>query len=105
LSWASVLAGIHNCQSQQSRQFGLAHFLPIERFMGSFGKSAEPLIEILRLCEQTLAALEPQTDDVVPTPRADKTRASGQRGRTIVAGHLILIEGGLSRSSHGSEYR
>jgi hypothetical protein len=65
--------------------------------MSTLGKSAESLIEILNLCEQTLAAFDAPngTNDPLPFPvkaRVPALQRHGQFGR-----RFALIKGGLSQ--------
>jgi hypothetical protein len=63
--------------------------------MGSAGTSADALIEILDLCEQTLTVLCPHDDVPSPSRASDKTSQSRQPMRANVARRLVLIQGGL----------
>ena len=65
--------------------------------MSTLGTSAESLIEILDLCEQTLAAFDAPngTNDPLPLPvksRLPAIQRQGQLGR-----RFALIKGGLSQ--------
>jgi hypothetical protein len=69
--------------------------------MSTIGKSAESLIEILNLCEQTLAAFDAPngTNDPVPFPikvRVPALQPHGQFDR-----RFALIRGGLSQPAGG----
>jgi len=69
--------------------------------MRTIGKSAESLIEILNLCEQTLAAFDAPngTNDPLPFPvkaRVPALQRHGQFGR-----RFALIKGGLSQPDGG----
>ncbi len=74
-------------------------------YMTTLGKSAESLIEILNLCEQTLAALDAPngTNDPIPFPvkaRVPAPQRHGQLGR-----RFALIRGGLSQTDGGARTR
>lgn len=69
--------------------------------MNTYGNGAESLIEILDLCEQTLAAFDAPngTNDPLPFPvkaRVPALRRHGQPGR-----RFALIRGGLSQPDGG----
>ena len=63
--------------------------------MGSFGKGAESLVEVLNLCEQTLAALDVHAELVQPQPSMDKLRLAAHRHDARFGHRLRLIIGGL----------
>ena len=70
--------------------------MPLSGDMSTLVKSAESLIEILDLCEQTLAAFDAPngTNDPLPFPvkaRVPALQRHGQLGR-----RFALIKGGLS---------
>lgn len=54
----------------------------------------DALLEILELCEQTLAAIRPREEGLAQRPASDKSSQSSRRMRANVARHLILIQGG-----------
>jgi hypothetical protein len=62
--------------------------------MGKFGNSAEALVEILTLCEQTLTALRSDYDEVLHPKQSDQNRRQERRRST----NMVLIRGGLSRT-------
>jgi hypothetical protein len=63
--------------------------------MGNFGKGAESLVEVLNLCQQTLAALDLRTAAVEPQPNSDKLRLAAQRRHAKFRRRFRLILGGL----------
>lgn len=78
-----------------SLTFDFARFLPICPSMGRASTSADALIEILDLCEQTLTAVC-QFDEASPQHwPSDKSSQSRQQMRANVARRLVLIQGGL----------
>jgi len=64
--------------------------------MGNFGNSAEALVEILNLCEQTLSALKTDYEERLRAKPFDQNRRQEQRRSTNLVRHLWLIRGGLS---------
>jgi hypothetical protein len=77
------------------RSSSFARFLPMNLPMGSFGKGAESLVEVLNLCEQTLAALDLRAEPAEPQPSSDKLRLPAQRRHAKFAQRFKLILGGL----------
>ena len=71
----------------------LARFLPLQSTMGKFGNSAETLVEILTLCEQTLTALRSHYDEDLCGKQSGQNRRQERRRST----NMVLIRGGLSR--------
>jgi hypothetical protein len=67
--------------------------------MGKFGNSAEPLIEILNLCEQTLTALHAEYDGVLRAQESGQNRPEDRPRSTKPVRRLFVIRGGLSRSN------
>jgi hypothetical protein len=63
--------------------------------MGSFGKGAESLAEVLALCEQTLAALDLCATLTAPQPRSDGLGVLAQRRRAKYGRRFRLIIGGM----------
>ena len=63
--------------------------------MGSFGKGAESLAEVLALCEQTLAALDLCATLTAPQPRSDGLGLPAQHRRGKVGRRFSLIIGGM----------
>jgi hypothetical protein len=59
--------------------------------MGKFGNSAEALIEILNLCEQTLTALKADYDEA----QAEHNRRQERLRSAKLVRQLFLIKGGL----------
>ena len=73
--------------------------MPAMVIMARSSTSADALIEILNLCEQTLTALEPDARANPNTPQADKAGDSKQlHGR-----QFVLIRGGLAKESGQSK--
>lgn len=68
--------------------------------MGKSGTSAEALIEILNLCEQTLTALNTDYADVARSHKSDQDRRYERRRRSKFVRRLFLIRGGLSAIDH-----
>jgi hypothetical protein len=62
--------------------------------MGTFGNSAEALVEILTLCEQPLTALRIDYDEGLHRQQSDQNRRLERRRST----NMVLIRGGLSRT-------
>jgi hypothetical protein len=60
--------------------------------MGNFGNSAEALVEILTLCEQTLTALRSDYEEGLHRQQSAQNRRQERRRST----NLVLIRGGLS---------
>ena len=77
------------------RSSSFARFLPMNLPMGSFGKGAESLVEVLNLCDQTLAALDLRAEAVEPQPRSDKLRLLAERRRAKFSRRFRLIFGGM----------
>ena len=77
------------------RSSSFARFLPMNLPMGSFGKGAESLVEVLNLCDQALAALDLRAEAVEPQPRSDKLRLLAERRRAKFSRRFKLILGGL----------
>jgi hypothetical protein len=65
--------------------------------MGKFDNSAEALVEILTLCEQTLTALGADYDNCLSARQTDQNGREARRCSTKIVRQLFLIEGGLSR--------
>ena len=63
--------------------------------MGSFGKGAESLAEVLALCEQTLAALDFRATLAAPQPSSDGLGLPAQRRRAKIGRRFRLIIGGM----------
>jgi len=70
--------------------------------MGSFGKGAESLVEVLNLCPQTLAALDLRAEAVEPQPSSDKLRLPAQRYHAKFGHRFRLIMGGLHQRGQAS---
>jgi hypothetical protein len=66
--------------------------------MGKLGNSAEALVEILNLCEQTLTALKGDDDNALRPQQSDQNRRQEPRRSTNFVRQLFLIRGGLSRT-------
>ena len=66
--------------------------------MVSYGKGGELLVEMLDLCEQTLAALKLRDERGQIEPRSEKLRLPGYRHRAKVGQRFKLIIGGMDRS-------
>jgi hypothetical protein len=66
--------------------------------MGKAGTSAEALIEILNLCEQTLTALKADYDHALVSDQSDQNCRHERRRSTKYVPRLSLIRGGLSRT-------
>jgi hypothetical protein len=62
--------------------------------MGKLGNSAEALVEILTLCEQTLRALKADYGNSIRANPSDQNRRQERRRFT----NMVLIRGGLSRT-------
>jgi len=62
--------------------------------MGQFADSAEALIEILNLCEQTLTALTPVYDNAGRYPQSDEVRRQERHHGAKFVSRLFLIRGG-----------
>jgi len=82
-----------------------ARFLPVSKGMGKAGTSAEALIEILNLCEQTLTALNADYADSARSHKLDQDRLHERRRRSKFVRRLFLIRGGLSGVGHQSSTR
>jgi len=70
--------------------------------MGSFGKGAESLVEVLNLCEQTLAALDRRTEAAESQPQPDKIRVEAHRRHAKFGHPFRLIMGGLHQRGQAS---
>jgi len=66
--------------------------------MVSYGKGGELLVEMLDLCEQTLAALKLRDERAQNEPRSEKSRLPGYRHPAKVGQRFKLIIGGMDRS-------
>lgn len=77
------------------RHSRFARFLPIDSYMGRANTSADALIEILSLCEQTLTALKLPDDGPDYPPVMDKFSHTRQWKRANIASKFVLIRGGL----------
>lgn len=64
--------------------------------MGRISTSADPLIEILDLCEQALTAVSLSDDGFLQRRQSDNATQLRPQKRAIVAPHLILVQGGLA---------
>jgi hypothetical protein len=73
--------------------------------MGNFGKGAESLVEVLNLCQQTLAALDLRAEAVEPQPSSDKLCFPAQRRHAKFRQRFQLILGGLYQRRHASGER
>ena len=73
----------------------LARFLPICPSMGRMNTSADALIEILDLCEQTLTAVCQRDEASAQLWPSDKSSQSRQQMCGNVTRRLVLIQGGL----------
>ena len=73
--------------------------------MGKTGTSAEALIEILNLCEQTLTALNADSADGGRGDNSDQDRRYERRRRSKFVRRLFLIKGGLFGIDHQSSAR
>ena len=76
--------------------YSRARFLPIYPCMGRVNTSADMLIEILDLFEQTLTAVCIGDDASSQRRPSDKSSQSRQQMRANVARRLTLIQGGLA---------
>jgi hypothetical protein len=63
--------------------------------MGKFGNSAEALVEILNLCEQTLTALKADYDEALRAQQSDQNRRQERLRSAKLVRQLFLIKGGL----------
>jgi hypothetical protein len=70
--------------------------------MGKAGTSAEALIELLNLCEQTLTALNGDYADGSRGSKSDQERRSERIRRSKIVRSLYLIKGGLFDPGHRS---
>jgi hypothetical protein len=66
--------------------------------MVSYGKGGELLVEMLDLCEQTLAALKLPDERAQNEPRSEKLHLPGYRHPAKVGQRFKLIIGGMDRS-------
>ena len=66
--------------------------------MGIAATSAEALIEILNLCEQTLTALRADYDQALVSDQSDQNCRHEPQSSTKLVRHLFLIRGGLYRT-------
>jgi hypothetical protein len=73
----------------------LARLLPICPSMGRVSTSADALIEILDLCEQTLTAVCQRDEASAQLWPSDKSSQSRQQMCGNVTRRLVLIQGGL----------
>jgi hypothetical protein len=64
--------------------------------------SADVLIEILNLCEQTLTALSPHGEGTESAPSMDNFSKSRRGKSAISARPFALIQGGLSSRSRAA---
>lgn len=69
--------------------------------MSTLGKSAESLIDILNLCEQTLAAFDAPNGTNDPFPLPVKSRLPAPQRRGQLGRRFTLIKGGLSQPDGG----
>lgn len=69
--------------------------------MSTLGKSAESLVEILNLCEQTLAAFDAPNGTNDPFPLPAKARVSAPQRHGQFGRRFALIRGGLSQPDGG----
>ena len=69
--------------------------------MNTHGNGAESLIEILSLCEQTLAAFDTPNGTHDPLPFPVKARVPALRRNGQFARRFALIRGGLSQPDSG----
>ena len=68
--------------------------------MGKSGTSAEALLEILNLCEQTLTALNAEYPDGARSHKLVQDRLHERRRGSKFVRRLFLIRGGLSAIDH-----
>jgi len=68
--------------------------------MSSFGKGAESLVEVLKLCEQTLAALDQRTETAESQPQPNTIRVQAHRRHGKFGHRFRLILGGLHQHRH-----
>jgi hypothetical protein len=69
--------------------------------MSTLGKSAESLIDILNLCEQTLAAFDAPNGTNDPFPLPVKSRLPAPQRHGPFGRRFVLIKGGLSQPDGG----
>jgi len=69
--------------------------------MSTLGKSAESLIDILNLCEQTLAAFDAPNGTNDPFPLPVKSRLPAPQRHGPFGRRFALIKGGLSQPDGG----
>lgn len=69
--------------------------------MNSYGNGVESLIEILNLCEQTLAAFDTSNGTHDPRPFPVKTRVPALQRQGRFGRRFELIRGGLSQPDDG----
>ena len=69
--------------------------------MSTLGKSTESLIEILNLCEQTLAAFDAPNGTHDPLPFPGKASVPANRGHGQFRRRFALIRGGLGQPDGG----
>ena len=67
--------------------------------MNTNDNSAESLIEILSLCEKTLAAIEASNGTNDPHPIPVKARVPASRRRGLMGRRFALIRGGLNQEN------
>jgi hypothetical protein len=73
--------------------------------MGTFRTSAEALVEIISLCEQTLTALHRDHFEGPAAGESDQDRRPTRRRRSKFVRHLFLIRGGLWKSKPPAKSR
>jgi len=73
--------------------------------MAPFGTSAEALIEIIHLCEQTLTALYRDAGEGQPGESFGQYRHSERSPRSKLAHRLFLIKGGRSTANDKNKVR
>jgi hypothetical protein len=73
--------------------------------MGRSNTSTDALVELLSLCEQTLTALQPDSDRDTSVAQSDKANHSRYGKRASIGPRLVLISGGLSMINRGATAR
>lgn len=85
-----------------TKRFLLARFLPYCEDMFRARSSADALLEILVLCEQTLTALRPIGDGAETSPSMDNFSQSRRGKNASTTRPFVLIQGGLSSRSRAA---
>jgi hypothetical protein len=89
----------------QSAVEGLARILPLCRYVNTDANSAASLIEILSLCEKTLAAFDLSNGTHDPLPVPVKVNVLPQRRQVRSAHRFELIRGGLDQAAREPKSR